>query len=141
MKPLLQNVLLTLTFTVPVLASPARAQSLDTSRIVTPAFASITTRTVVALAEDTARAASSSARAMADSLGFTIIARRPPLSQLLDQRHSAVYYVPRDLKTGYLIIVPGRRPDVVWGLVSPDSLRTRIKEYLTLNRELSPGSE
>lgn len=59
----------------------------------------------------------------------------------IDQAHAAVYYVPGDLPAGYLILVPGRRPDVVWGLVGSDSLHMRISAYLRLHRELGPGSD
>ena len=141
MNQLLSTTILSFALAVPVATSSAQTQSQDTSRIITPAIVAITGPTVIGFAADTTQVASSSARAVAESLGFTVIAHRPPLDQVADQRHSAVYYVPRDLKAGYVIIVPGRRPDIVWGLVTPDSLRTRIRGYLTLNRDLAPGSD
>lgn len=141
MKRFLHVSVFSLALTVPVPPSEAQSQHQDTTRIVVPAIATITTRTVIALASDTARAGSVSARAVADSLGFTLITRMPPLDQVADQRHAAFYYVPTSLKAGYVIIVPGRRPDVVWSLVPADSLRTRIRAYLILNRDLAPGSD
>ena len=78
----------------------------------------------------------SSIRAVAESLGFAIQVFPAPIRQVVDQPHHAVYYVPRDLATGYVIILPGRRPVTVIGLIGPDSLRVRVMEYQRLMRPL-----
>jgi len=73
------------------------------------------------------------ARAFAESLGFDF---QPVLTrelQIVDSRYQAVYTLPSDVDSGYLIITPGHRPDVVRGFVEPDSLRRRIARYARLS--------
>ena len=91
----------------------------------------IRTPTVIAVAADTSAPYQRlvRARAVAESLGFAFVIRTPPLQQLVDQAHAAVYYVPQHLIAGYLIIAPSRRPDVIPSLVDADSLRIRLLAY------------
>lgn len=123
------------------IASPCRAQAPDTNAVPRSAVAVISAPTVIALASDTTGSPLGPARVVAHNLGFTLVVRKPPLRQIVDKPHSAVYYVPRDWSGGYLIIAPGRRPDVVRSLVAADSLRVRILAYLRVHRELRAGSD
>jgi len=123
------------------LVTSSRAQQRGTTAMPRSTVAVISTATVIALTADTAPAGLAAARAAAEGLGFTFVRRTPPLREVVDQGHAAIYYVPRDLEIGYFVVVPGRRPDVVRGLVSADTLRTRILAYLRLHRELVPGSQ
>jgi len=75
---------------------------------------------------------SASARDVAGSLGFTFKAVSSEHLQVVDSRYHAVYSLPSDVASGYLIIIPGRRPDLVRGYVEPDSLRRRIVRYRQL---------
>jgi hypothetical protein len=69
------------------------------------------------------------ARQAAESLGFGFAVKGVAHFSIVDPRHGAVYYVPTDVSRGYLIVIPGHRPDIVRGVVTADSLRHRIKHY------------
>jgi hypothetical protein len=69
------------------------------------------------------------ARQLAESLGFGFVVRGIAHFSMVDSRYSAVYFVPSDVSRGYLIVVPGYRPDIVRGYVALDSLRQRIMHY------------
>jgi hypothetical protein len=79
------------------------------------------------------------ARQVAESLGFSFGVRAVTHLAVADSRYAAVYYLPSDVSRGYLIIIPGHRPDVVRGYVAADSLRRRIIHYRQLVRPLTPG--
>ena len=100
-------------------------------------FAVVRAPTVIAIGDATqAEGPFSSIRTALDSLGFELRVFAAPIRQVIDQTHHAVYYVSRDLTTGYVIITPGRRPVTVSGLVGPDSLPARVLTYLRLTRPL-----
>jgi hypothetical protein len=69
------------------------------------------------------------ARQVAESLGFSFVVKNAAHFSIVDSRYAAVYYVPTDISRGYLIVIPGHRPDIVSGFVAADSLRQRIKHY------------
>lgn len=62
--------------------------------------------------------------------GFTPVLIRD--LRVVDIRYHAIYSLPSDVSSGYLIIIPGHRPDVVRGYVEPDSLRNRLARYRQL---------
>ena len=100
-------------------------------------FAVVRAPTVIVIGDTThAERPFSAIRTTVDSLGFLVQVFATPIRQVVDQAHHAVYYVPRDLTTGYVIITPGRRPVTVTGLIGPDSLRARVLTYLRLTRPL-----
>jgi hypothetical protein len=76
-------------------------------------------------------------RAVAESLGFGFSAVSIAGLRVVDTRYQAVYSVPEDVRDGYMIIAPGRRPDLVRGYVEADSLRRRIASYLRLTGPLA----
>jgi hypothetical protein len=80
-----------------------------------------------------------SARLVAESLGFGFEVKPAAHFAVADSRYAAVYYLPSDVVRGYLIIIPGHRPDIVRDLVAADSLRQRIIHYRQLIRPLTPG--
>ena len=45
-----------------------------------------------------------------------------------------MHYVPPGVSAGFVVIVPGRRSDLIRGLVAPDSLEQRIRAYLVAVR-------
>ena len=93
--------------------------------------------TVIAIGDTTqAEGPLGSIRTVLDSLGFALQVFATPIRQVIDQGNHAVYYVSRDLTTGYVIITPGRRPVTVSGFLAPDSLRARVLTYLRLTRPL-----
>jgi hypothetical protein len=69
------------------------------------------------------------ARQVAESLGFSFAVRDIAHFSMIDSRYAAVYYVPKDVSRGYIIVIPGHRPDIVRGYVAADSLRQRITHY------------
>jgi hypothetical protein len=119
--------------------SPAVAQGRDPlrPRMARPVIAVVRAPTIIAIGDTTqAERPFSAIRATVDNLGFTLQVFATPIRQVVDQPHHAVYYVPPDLATGFVIITPGRRPVTVYGLISPDSLRARVLEYSRLTRPL-----
>ena len=93
--------------------------------------------TVIAVG-DTANQAQSfgSIRTAIDSLGFALESSTNPVRRIVDQAYRADYYVSPNLVLGYVIIAPGRRPVVLYGPVSPDSLRSRVLSYLQVPRSV-----
>jgi hypothetical protein len=84
---------------------------------------------------------SAESHAMVERLNFRFVvtfARRPII---VDSRHHAIYYVPFDVSAGYVLIVPGRRSDLVRGLVTPAVLEARLRAYLAPIRPLSLAPE
>jgi hypothetical protein len=79
------------------------------------------------------------ARQVTESLGFSFGVKAAAHFAVADSRYAAVYYLPTDVSRGYLIIIPGHRPDIVRGYVAADSLRQRIMRYRQLIRPLTPG--
>jgi hypothetical protein len=78
------------------------------------------------------------AKQVAESLGFGFAVKLTAHLSVVDSHNAAVYYLPSDVSRGYLIIIPGQRPDIVRGHVAADSLRQRIKHYRQLIRPLKP---
>jgi len=120
-------------------ASSTVAQGRDTlrPRLARPVLAVIRAPTIIAIGDTTqAERPFSSIRAAAEGLGFALQVFAAPIRQVIDQSHRAVYYVSRDLTSGYVIITPGRRPATVYGLIGPDSLRGRVLAYQRLTRPL-----
>src|SRR5512135_609402 len=109
-----------------------RDTSTPRARIVPPPVP-VRSPTVFALVSDSLLKQSDStlgqARQAAESLGFGFAVKGVAHFSIVDTRHAAVYYVPTDVSRGYLIIIPGHRPDIVRGVVTADSLRQRIKHY------------
>lgn len=68
-------------------------------------------------------------RAVAESLGFNFDMAFAQDLRIVDRRYHAVYSIPSTLRQGYVIIVPGHRPDLLWSWVEPDSLRRRLMRY------------
>jgi hypothetical protein len=123
-------------------APSTSAQRRDTlgARFARPLVAVIRTPTVIAMGDTTRLAPRFGAiRTTVDSLGFAVQVFTRPAKQVVDQANHAVHFVSADLTLGYVIIVPGRRPVVVYGSVSPDSLRSRVLAYLRINRDLETG--
>jgi hypothetical protein len=71
-------------------------------------------------------------RGVADSFGFDFDVARLDHLQIMDRRYYALYTVPRDVRAGYFIIVPGHRPVILWSWVEPDSLGQRLARYRRL---------
>ena len=119
-------------------ASWAMAQDRDTLRPrARPVLAVIRAPTVITIGDTTQTDRPfSSIRAVVEGLGFALQVFAAPIRQVVDEPHHAVYYVPRDLMTGYVIILPARRPVTVYGLIGPDSLRARVLAYQRLMRPL-----
>ena len=78
------------------------------------------------------------ARQVAESLGFGFAVKATAHLSVVDSHNAAVYYLPSDVSRGYLLIIPGQRPDLVRGYVAADSLRQRITHYRQLIRPLKP---
>ena len=138
MKPAFVSTLVAVVSVLTAVAgAPMVAQGGDTLARGRLMVAVVRVPTVIAIG-DTTQAAQSfgSIRAAVDSLGFVVQVFAAPIRQVIDQAHQAVYYVPRDLKAGYVIITPGRKPVTLPGLVGPDSLRARVLTYLRLTRPL-----
>lgn len=69
------------------------------------------------------------AKQVAESLGFGFAVKGAAHFSIVDSRYQAIYYVPANVSRGYLIVIPGHRPDMVRGVVAADSLRHRIEHY------------
>lgn len=78
------------------------------------------------------------AKALADSLGFTLVVRLASQVQLID-RQGAHYTAPPGVEAGYIIMMPGLRPRVVPGLVGPRELRAEVRAYKALVQGLAPS--
>ena len=86
---------------------------------------------------DSAQTVFAKFQAVAEQLGFEFVrstARELPI--VLDVRYNAVHYVPEDASAGFILLVPGRRSDLVRGLVSAEELRERILAYSVANPPL-----
>jgi hypothetical protein len=84
---------------------------------------------------------SAESRAMVERLNFRFVvtfARRPII---VDSRYSAIYYVPPDVSAGFVLIVPGRRSDIIRGLVAPGVLEARLRAYVAAIRPLALAPE
>lgn len=116
---------------------PQQPPNLDSTKVfIAPPPMQIREATVLALMADTLLAPTApqfaAARMAAASLGFTFTTVLIGQQQLVDIRYHAVYYLPSDVRSGYFIIIPGHRPDVVRGFVELDSLRKRLARYRQL---------
>lgn len=120
---------------VPGVVSSQQSRPADTTRVTMAAPAVKVRRAmVIGLASDTTVSITdprfTATRAVAESLGFGFGVVSTTDLRVVDARYEAVYSLPEDVRDGYFIIVPGRRPDLVRGYVGPDSLRQRIASYL-----------
>jgi hypothetical protein len=125
-----------------VLLAPASALAqhppqVDSTRIIlAPPAVQVREPMVLALIEDSLTATTAAllrpARMVAESLGFTMLPVSIGELRVVDSRYHAIYSLPSDVLGGYLIIIPGHRPDVVRGFVEADSLRKRLTRYRQL---------
>lgn len=138
MPPLTRfGVLMTLTALIPGSALPQQPPHPDSMRvIIAPPAVQVRQAMVLALMGDTLLPSTAprfaAVRAVAESLGFTFLPVLTNDLKVTDSRYHAVYSLPSDVRTGYLIIIPGHRPDLVRGFVEPDSLRRRLTHYRQL---------
>lgn len=90
------------------------------------------TPTVVVLTPDSVALSSADAGNL-DSIvgrfGFQLVARPWRRLALVDKRYNAVYYLPPDVRAGYVILGPGKRPDLVRAPASDDALTQRLLAY------------
>ena len=61
--------------------------------------------------------------------GFQFVARPWRKLALVDKRYNAIYYLPPDVRAGYVILAPGKRPDLVRAPASGDVLIQRLLAY------------
>jgi len=96
--------------------------------------------TVVAFA-DTLPAASDSIvatwRGVVERLGFTLqlAPGLPPV--VIDKRFNTLHFTPMDVHSGFVLVVPGARSQLIRSLVAPDSLEREIRAYLAAARPFS----
>lgn len=134
MRPLTGlRVLLICSSLLPSTALPQRPPARDSTRaILAPPAVQVRQAIVLALVTDSLNPLDPRfrpARAMADSLGFDFDLVLVNHLTVVDRRYNAVYTLPSDVRSGYFIIVPGHRPDVIREYVAPDSLRHRLERY------------
>lgn len=138
MRPLCGfGIVLTLTALAPARALPQQPPPPDSMRvIIAPPAVQVRQAMVLALMGDTLPPSTAprfaTVRAVAESLGFAFLPVLTNDLRVTDSRYHAVYSLPSDVRMGYLIIIPGHRPDLVRGFVEPDSLRRRLTRYRQL---------
>lgn len=125
----------------PASVLPQQPPNNDTTKVfIAPPPMQIREATVLALMADTLLPPMAqqfaAVRMVAESLGFTFTTVLIGQRQLVDIRYHAVYYLPSDVRSGFFIIIPGHRPDIVRGFVEPDSLRKRLTRYRALSGPL-----
>lgn len=137
MRPLASSaVLISFALLAPASALPQQPPTIDSTRIImAPPGVQVRQPMVLALVKDSLNPADRRfipARMAAESLGFDFLPVLIGMLQVVDSRYHAIYSLPSDVTSGYLIIIPGHRPDIVRGYVEPDSLRRRIARYRQL---------
>jgi hypothetical protein len=96
--------------------------------------------TVVAFAESLPPASDSIVatwRNVVQRLGFTLqlAPGLPPV--VIDKRFNTLHFTPLDVHSGFVLVVPGARSQLVRSLVAPDSLEREIRAYLAAARPFS----
>lgn len=121
MRPLSRfGVLMTLTALAPASALPQQPPPSDSMRVfIAPPAVQVRQAMVLALMGDSLLLPTAPrfevARAVAESLGFAFLPVLTNDLRVTDSRYHAVYSLPSDVRTGYLIIIPGHRPDLAAG--------------------------
>jgi hypothetical protein len=67
------------------------------------------------------------ARALARDLGFQFAVTAS--ATIIDVRSGAAYYLPTDVTRGYVLLSPGKAPDLIRGSVSARLLERRLRAY------------
>jgi hypothetical protein len=88
---------------------------------------------------DSADSTFADSRKVAERLGFDFVVSMGSRPMVLDVRYNAVHYLPNDVRAGFILLVPGRRSDLVRGLVRSEQLEERIRAYLAAVRPLGLG--
>jgi hypothetical protein len=87
---------------------------------------------------DTAETTIEALRSVARRSGFEFRTTTGAGIVIAAKRFGTSYYVPRDVRTGFVLVVPGRPSDLVRGPITPDSLEQRLRMYLARVRPFSP---
>jgi hypothetical protein len=87
--------------------------------------------TLVYLNADPAMADSATVelRKTADPLGFQVMTAAPLNLEIFDKRYAGIYYLPKNVREGYVVISPGKRPLVLSRDLSATDLRERLDAY------------
>ena len=67
------------------------------------------------------------ARALARDLGFQFAVTTS--ATIIDVRSGAAYYLPSDVTRGFVLLSPGKQPDLIRGAVSAALLERRLRAY------------
>jgi hypothetical protein len=139
------RLLATLTLACAVLAGPAalRAQDSGVTRVDTlrprgPQSITIDRASVITFGDALPDSAVAVLKEVAGRSGFDFRAVTGPGLIITDTRTNRVYYIPADVPSGCVLLVPGRPQDLVRGQITPDSLDRRIRMYLATVRPFSP---
>jgi len=146
-RPLMLALALSFSAGSPTAAQDPRPPSPDPSaprlrRMRIPPRITVEHPTVIAFAlvlPDSADSTFTDFREVAEQFGFDFVVSMGTRPMILDVRYNAMHYVPTHVPAGFVLLVPGRRSDLVRGLVRSEQLKERIIAYLAAVRPLGLG--
>jgi hypothetical protein len=117
-------------------APPVVRDSTSVGREAWPVYDPTVVAVVPLHAADTAFA---QARALARDLGFQFAVTAS--ATIIDVRSGAAYYLPSDVTRGFVLLSPGKQPDLIRGAVSAALLERRLRAYRDApgTRDPAPG--
>lgn len=83
------------------------------------------------------RARLDSTRAVAEPLGFTVVARDPDFADISAMNGGAFYSAPRHATTGYILVAPLRNARLHDGFLDADDLKQLLQDYQSPMRPLA----
>lgn len=146
-RPLMLALAICLSAGAPAGAQDPRPPAPDTSaprlrRLRMPPRITVDHPTVIAFAmvlPDSVDSTFADYREVAERFGFDFVVSLGSRPMVLDVRYNAMHYVPTTVPAGFVLLVPGRRSDLVRGLVGSELLAERIRAYLAAVRPLGLG--